>query len=265
MQEITIYDYYAFGHDYRMLTEDHSNVTNKVMEENINLYISFIDKLNLVVTKSAISHVGLDAEIEKLQKLSQNIKTKNLIIDAAFLKSIIEKIQKIDVVLDSELKIKTGYSLDEKRFSNEILINSITKLFGENVFPRLPHIAQFDFQEAGRCLAFDRFTAVAFHALRGTEDVLKYYYEILLNLKTKEADTWGTFEKKIIDSISKKTITPEPPEELIINLTSLRKYYRNKTQHPQLTFSGDECQDLLSLCIKTVNELIKDLERRKLI
>lgn len=214
------------------------------------------------MTISSINLVQLIPDIEKLGKAK---KTKDQIIDSELWNSIVEKLKKIDTTLDAELNTKIAYLLDEKRFSNEILLGKIHQVFSKNTFVRLPVIAQFDFEECGQCLAFDRYTACAFHALRGTEDVVKMYYEKLFSTSSKEKDTWGTYETAITAGIQGGTITPKPDEQLIINIGSLRKYYRNKTQHPQNTYSSDEAQDLLSLCVKTVNEIIQDLQKRHLV
>ena len=113
-------------------------------------------------------------------------------------------------------------------------------------------------------LAFDRYTASSFHALRGTESVLAYYHQCLLKNKKLKNVTWGTLAKEIDDGIKNKTIKPGPPEELLINLNNLRKFYRNKTQHPVLKYSSDSSQDLISLCTKTINEIVQDLVDRKM-
>lgn len=204
-------------------------------------------------------------EMVKLEKIAKAKKTKDEIINPDLWKSIVEKLNKVDSTLDAELNTKIAYLLDEKRFTNEILLGKIHQLFSKDTFALLPTIAQFDFEESGKCLAFDRYTACAFHSLRGTEDVIKMYYEKLFSITATNRDTWGTYETKITTAISNGTITPTPDEQLIINIGSLRKYYRNKTQHPQNTYSSDESQDLLSLCIKTVNEIILDLKKRSLI
>lgn len=54
-------------------------------------------------------------------------------------------------------------------------------------------------------------------------------------------------------------------EELLNNLNNLRKFYRNKAQHPQMIYNSDDVQDLLFNCIKSINEMIQDLIKRKLI
>lgn len=265
MEKSKIFDYYAFGHDYKMLLGNLLTDTNMELSERYSAYMNFINKLNLTITKSAIKLKGLDIDIKKLEKLGKASKTKNLKVDKALHDELQGKLKLIDMTLDAELHTKTGYILDEKRFSNEILIENISKLFNNGYFLLMPSIAQYDFKESGICLAFDRFTACAFHALRGTEDVLKWYYSLVLSATPTDSDTWGTFESAIKNAITNNTLIPHPSEQLIINLGSIRKYYRNKTQHPQLMYSLDDTQDLLALCTKTVSELISDLKSRHLI
>ncbi len=126
-------------------------------------------------------------------------------------------------------------------------------------------ITKFDFQEAGLCLAYDRFTASAFHLLRGTEDTLRLFYEFLLSKKSRTSDTWGTYTNGIEKAVKANKITPKPSKELLLNLESLRIFYRNKTQHPDKIYNNDEVQDLFGTSIKTINDIIIDLKSRKLI
>ncbi|MFN8259427.1 MAG: hypothetical protein U0X41_00675 [Chitinophagales bacterium] len=265
MKHVEIYEYYSFGYNYHLLLDGRSNSSNKLCYNDLKKYIDFIEELDLRVTLSSINLTNLDSDFEELSNLAKSEETSSLTVDSKFWAGIVEKLKKIDNTLDAELNIKIAYILDEKRYSNEILLEKIHKLFSSNTFLKLPPIAKFDFKESGKCLAFDRYTACAFHSLRGTEDVLKTYYELILGKTASEGATWGTFEKEIMAAVTTNTLTPSPKEELLINIGSLRKFYRNKTQHPQNTYSSDEAQDLFSLCIKTVNELIADLTLRNLI
>lgn len=265
MEQIKIYDYYSFGYNYNNLLSGHTDKTYSQCLEDLKTYTNFIKRLDLRVTISSIKLVQLIPEMEKLQNLANAKKTKNQKVDPVFWKSIVEKLNKVDSTLDAELNIKIAYILEEKRFTNEILLGKIQQLFSRDTFALLPTIAQFDFEESGQCLAFDRYTACAFHSLRGTEDVVKMYYEKLFSLNATDKDTWGSYENAITNGIGNGTLTPLPDEQLIINIGSLRKYYRNKTQHPQSTYTSDESQDILSLCIKTVNDIIFDLKKRNLI
>jgi hypothetical protein len=262
MEKISIYDYYAFGHDYRLLLDTTESVKAEKYFKDITSYMETIKRINLNVTLTGIQLKGLELDIEKLRKLAKSTKAKTEKIPKDIFDSINKKLNQVDNILDAELNTKTAYLLNEKRHSSDILLNKIQNLFADDVFFYLTDIAQFDFKEAGTCLAFDRFTATAFHCLRATEEVLKQYYSLLLACSPKDTDTWWDYTDLIDKGTKSGTISPEPPEELMQNLNNLRKYYRNKTQHPSKIYSKDEAQDLLGMCIKTVNEMILDLEKR---
>lgn len=264
MTKVSLYAYYSFGFNYYILRNNSSTKNVETFDKEVKNYLRFIKKLDLRVTLTLLEINGLDKELEKLEKLNKG-KKKNDKIDVVLHKKITDLISKADLTLDAELTIKTGYIVSEKRITTEKLTDNIASIFSQNTFEHLPDIARFDFSESGKCIAFDRNTASAFHSLRGTEDVLKYYYSLLTGKKSTETQTWYNFHNEIEAETKKGIITPPPPKELLQNLNSLRVFYRNKTQHPQLTYNSDEAQDLLFNCVKAVNEIVKDLKSRKLI
>lgn len=265
MTKVEIYKYYSFGYNYFILLNNSSNDTNKEFLERIDSYITFINELKLKVTASSLKLQNIENDFEKLNKLNRG-KKKDEKVPGELYDSIIEKIKNTDKTLDAELNIIKAYYINtNKRFSQEVLENKIYTLFASNVFTSLPDIASYDFTEAGKCLLFNLYTASAFHTLRGTEDTLKFYYQKLLDKVPEESQTWWNFTNDIEKAIEKGELNPKPNEELLLNLNSLRKYYRNKTQHPQKIYDEDNTQDLIFLCIKTVNEMILDLEKRDLI
>jgi hypothetical protein len=264
MIKVNLYKYYSFGYNYYILLSNSSGKSNKNFYDDLVRYLEFIGELDLKVTKSSVRMQGLEDEFEKLEKIARGKNKNNPISDELFTK-IIAILEKTDTTLDAELDIKNAFLTEDKRISTDFLFDKIHKLFAEKTFIELPEIAQFDFEEAGKCLMFDRYTACAFHSLRGTEAVLNFFYEKLLNKVAGEKLTWGNFHQEIEANIKNKKISPKPNDELMINLNNLRMYYRNKTQHPQLIYNSDGVQDLLFLCIKTVNEMIIDLIERKAI
>lgn len=264
MEKKRLYHYYQFGFNYYNLLRNSKGISNSILHKRLKEYFDFVNDLNLSVTRGGIELYDLDTIYETTKKLSEDIKTKGDSIDEKLLEKLTTALAKIDHILDAELWIKLGFILDEKRYSNEILTSKVDKLFAENVYGKLPEIAQEDFKEAGFCLAFDRYTAVAFHALRGTEEVLKFYYTKLLNKPPNKNATWGTYLVAINRKISSKSISPAPSPELMTNLDNLRQYHRNKTQHPVRTYTCDQSQDLIGSCTKAINEIFYDLEKRGL-
>lgn len=265
MKKTNLYKYYRFGFNYNILLRGSVTTSNKELLKKLDEYLEFIDELNLSVTRGGFEMNGLNEIYDKIKKASGDPKTADLTIDPKDFKGLVDKLNIVDHVLDAELWIKVGFVLDEKRYSNETLTSNTERLFADDVYVMLPVIAQDDFKESGMCLAFDRYTAVAFHALRGTEEVLKLYYSKLLGKEPGPNATWGRFLSAINKRIKSKSISPSPSPELMINLESLREYHRNKTQHPVRTYTRDEAQDLLGMCAKTINEIILDLLKRKLL
>lgn len=264
MKQTKIFDYYAFGFDFNLLTSKKENSTYGEYEDDIDVFETHMSRLDIPVTISGLEVHGINKDFGKIRKGVEDNK-KDDQIPKSLHKDIQTKLKKLDGILDAELSTKFGYILEEKRYSNEILTKKISKLFSSGVYIKLPSIAQFDFSESGMCLAFDRYTAASYHLLRGIEDVLKYYYTSLTGNNALESDTWFKFTEGITKKVTDGTITPAPSEELMTNLNNLRRYYRNKTQHPDKMYSVDETQDLFGIGIKTVNEIITDLEKRGII
>lgn len=196
MRTVKLYDYYSFGFNYELLLNSSSQKTIEEFCKDFTTYQDFITKHNLKVTVSSLRLQNINEDLEKLNKLNKGKKKKEQ-IPSNLHSAIIAKIRKADSTLDAELNTQRSFLLDQKRFSNEILTESIEKVFSDSIFSELPEIAKFDFKECGKCLAFDRFTAAAFHALRGTEDTLKFYYSKLLNKVTTDKQTWGNFYTEI--------------------------------------------------------------------
>jgi len=261
MQKVSLYEYYSFGFNYYLLLNHSEEKTNEVFYKDLHNYANFIHTLDLKVTKSLLKMNGWNDVMSSLEKQNKGAKKKQK-VEKELHEKIIELLRKADSTLDAELNIKNAYLLNQKRISTEKLIDNISSIFSIDTFIHLPDIARFDFIESGKCLAFERNTASAFHALRGTEDVLKFYYTNLTGKKPTDSQTWGNFHTEIENGITAGKITPHPPKELMQNLNSLRIFYRNKTQHPQLIYNSDEAQDLMFLCIKCVNEIVKDLKER---
>ena len=144
-----------------------------------------------------------------------------------------------------------AYIVTDKRLDIQKLLNNPIALFAPKVFESLPDIAKYDFKEAGRCIAFERPTAAAFHILRGTEDVLRSYYCKIVKRNRVDPLLWGP----MTDSLRKRRLPP--PTELLGNLDNIRLSFRNPTQHPDKIYDIQESQDLFSICIDVVNRMVR--------
>ncbi|MFD7129442.1 MULTISPECIES: hypothetical protein [Streptomyces] len=146
-----------------------------------------------------------------------------------------------------------SYVVTDKRYPVDTLLGKPERLMAPGVFQELPPIAQYDFKEAGRCIAFELPTAAAFHLMRGTEDVLKFFYCEMVKQK-RATLMWGPMVKSL--RLKKRNA---PPSVLLTNLDSLRIEFRNPTQHPEKVYDIHEVQDLLSLSVDVVNRMVKHM------
>jgi hypothetical protein len=113
----------------------------------------------------------------------------------------------------------------------------------------LPEIAQYDFTQAGKCIAFELLTSAAFHLLRATEATLRHLY--FAATQNSAPQNWGP----IVQFLRQ---LPKPlPAPLLDNLDNIRQSFRNPTQHPEKIYDIQEVQDLFSLCVDVVNRMVR--------
>lgn len=152
------------------------------------------------------------------------------------------------------MQLRYAYILSEKRLGLDRLQNKIGELFGDNVFEHLSELSKKDFTEAGKCLAFERYTASAFHILRATEEELRRYY--LHKVKRNRVQLlWNNI---INDLKNRKGV----PQGLLAVLDSIREDFRNPTAHPEKYYDSDEAQNLFTHCIDVVNRLYRELNKK---
>jgi hypothetical protein len=159
----------------------------------------------------------------------------------------------IQTTVVAEAAGQRAFITRDKRYSVENLLGSFGNLMGPGVFGRMPELAQFDFEQAGKCVAYEVPTAAAFHLMRGTEAVLRDFYHRIVKRERVKVETWGA----VTDHMRRRRDTP--PDVLMNNLDNLRRSFRNPTQHPEKIYDIDEVQDLMALSIDVVNRMQKHL------
>ena len=270
MKSEPISSYIYFGTCVRYLqdVEEGWNVEGHgFVLDNINAFFKCLDKFNLPVTKRASYKL-----LEFKKKLSQNDSSnenpeknvdedneenedteRGLTLDEA--RNLMQIMSDIRKTLDAETSGNVAYIVTDKRIDVNKLISNIPALMNEGVFDSLPIIAQYDFNDAGRCIAFEIPTAAAFYLLRGTEAVLREYYCHIIKRKRVKQLLWGPM---IIHLRARKS-PPLPSETLLNHLDNIRRSFRNPTQHPDKIYDIQEVQDLFSLCIDVVNRMMKKI------
>jgi hypothetical protein len=157
----------------------------------------------------------------------------------------------IRTTLMAEAAGQVAFFTTPKRYDTERLLGSVGSLMAPGTFAELPDIARFDFGQAGRCIAFELPTAAAFHLMRGTEDVLRWFYCSIVKRDRVDPLMWGSMTTHL------GRRRKPPPEVLLANLDNLRRSFRNPTQHPEKIYDVEEVQDLLALSMDVVSRMVK--------
>ncbi len=248
MKPLSIYGYIGLGYNLKILEQLALEKTPVHGADYVLNVIDFLiigfDEHNLKVTKSASQ--GLMILQERLRKSKVDYQ-----LSASDVVELSEAISQIDAVLRAESRISTAFILTDKRMDLNKLMYDVPALFSKDTFNKLPDIAQYDFKEAGRCIALERPTAAAFHILRGTESVLRHFYINYVKPNCTEDLMWGHMTK----TLSMQKNSPEV-DELIKHLDHIRESFRNPTQHPEKIYTLDDAQDLFSLCEDVVNRMM---------
>jgi len=207
-----------------------------------------LDELGLVVTQRAARDL---ADFRK--ELEQAPEGETLSREQT--KKLGDLMVALEQTLYAELLGYSAFVVTPKVLDVNKLMDDVPGLFGAGVFNDLPDIARHDFSEAGKCIAFERPTAAAFHLLRGTESVLRNYYDRMVSGHPIGIQNWAT----IVTNLRKQS--PVTKYAALYNeLDNIREHYRNPTQHPEKIYDISEAQDLWPLCVAAVNRMTRVLK-----
>jgi hypothetical protein len=251
MKAISLFTYYKFGNRFWFLLQirEESISELKRVTSQIKLFLDELKELDLRVTLQAST--ALNNLLVELMEASEEEFTS---LQALKLREIMTNIR---LTLESEIALIDLYKPTEKRYDVNRLLEDVTSLFAPEVFEKLPELTQYDLNEAGKCCAFERPTATAFHILRATEGVLRHFYMSLIKRDRlqQQKQNWGPIVEALrLKSKTKKYTT------LYNNLDNIRNSYRNPTQHPDIKYDIHEAQDLFGLCIEAINRMIQTIE-----
>lgn len=251
MEIRSLYKYFKLGwhfHQLNLGTTSNNKGAIRILDE----FQNFVKEYKLVVTEKAMGD-----KPEQIKKKLVVLNDPHGEITPEISVELKEFGEYIDTTLDSELRLRYAYILPNKRLGLDRLQQNIDQLFGSNVFENLSENAKKDFVEAGQSLAFERYTASAFHILRGTEaELRKYYFAKVKRGRIKPPFLWG----KIVKDFETKN---RAPKGLLAVLDSIREDFRNPTAHPEKFYGEDEVQNLFTHCIDVVNRIYKELKTTK--
>lgn len=252
MQSKPIFSYIVFGTELRYLQDVQEGWCvhrKRAVLDNIDRFFAHLQEFNLPITQRA--SCDLRELREELRKSESDHKLTET--EALTLREIMTDLRK---TLSAEARGKVAFIVTNKRIDVNKLLSDVPALMAPTIFYSLPDIAQYDFIEAGKCIAFERPTAVAFHLMRGTEAVLRHFYCSVIR-RNRVRLLWAPMVTHL------RSRRKPPPEPLLDNLDNIRRSFRNPTQHPDKVYDIEEVQDLFGLCIDVVNRMISLLKKAK--
>lgn len=168
-----------------------------------------------------------------------------------------EAAKEFETVLRNECQVMDTYFVTKKgTYSTVDLVLNAHFQVPEPSRSRLPQHTKDDFDQAGKCIAFDVPTAAAFHLLRGTEAVIRDYYDLVVpgNKKAKpHMRSWGVYIRLLSNHGAEKNIMD--------SLTIMKNVYRNPVVHPEETYTDERVQVLFGMCIMAVVLMTGEIHR----
>lgn len=216
---------------------------------NFDAFRESCDRLGLKVTALAAQQSLADV-IERLRATDEAYTLTDA--DAS---EIRVRMGEVRVTLQAEASASVIYRTSERRYDATKLMGEVDRLFAPGVFAGMSEIAKYDFGEAGRALAFGLPTAVAFHLLRGTEEVLRAYYRSWIRRGRMTTLVWGLMVSALRALPGRRT----PDMTCLNHLDNIRVAFRNPTDHPEKIYDIGEAEDLFGLCIEVTNRMVRTM------
>jgi len=163
--------------------------------------------------------------------------------------------QDFETVLRAELQSMDTYFVSQKgSHKTRDLIENARIALPETVRATMTEQGQLDFDQGGKCLAFDIPTAAGFHFLRSTESVLRQYYRVVTDKEPKaQLRNWGAYLKILNKCGAESRVTAI--------IEHIRVTYRNPVQHPEENLTEEQAQVLFGVCVSAITLMTSEIKR----
>jgi hypothetical protein len=194
MEKKSIDGYFYFGTCVRYLQDSKSGrklFGDGFVLANINECLNGLDELRLKITSIAAW------DLRQFKSKLEEITDKSSVLSESQANELKKICNTLRNTLKAELTTLEAFIVTPKRFDIDKLLDDVGSLMSPGIFLALPPITQYDLTEAGKCIAFERPTAAAFHLLRGTEAVLRHFYCTLIHTKRVSPLTVGRYSSRL--------------------------------------------------------------------
>jgi hypothetical protein len=166
-----------------------------------------------------------------------------------------EAAKEFETILAAECQVLDTYYISKKGvYSTADLVDHAHYHIPPTTRQEIPEQTKNDFDQAGKCIAFDLPTAGAFHLLRGTEAVLREYYDLGVPGPKKappKMRNWGVYIKLLSEHKAEPKVTSL--------LTHIKDAYRNPVLHPEENYTDERAQVLFGVCISAIVMMMEQI------
>lgn len=141
---------------------------------------------------------------------------------------------------------------NQRLLSAYSLVENIATCFSPDSWNTIVAEAKREFEEAGKCLAFEGYTGSGFHALRGVECVIRQYIIKLTGSLPKKRD-WGHYIQVLKDNGADPS--------LIAVLDNIRTLDRNPLMHPEIWLDIDEAIAVFTVSQTAIVRLVAGIKK----
>jgi hypothetical protein len=169
--------------------------------------------------------------------------------------SIREAAKNFETVLAAETKAMDTYLVSQKgSYKTSDLIARAHIALPATIIPEVPEQCIVDFNEAGKCIAFDVATGAAFHLMRATETVIRKYYKVVVGKEPKQKmRNWGAYIGNLKECNAEQKVTDL--------LEHIRVAYRNPILHPEENFTPEKSLVLFGISVSAISLMVEEIRR----
>lgn len=177
--------------------------------------------------------------------------------DVAHIKALVGKLK---VVLIAELRTSTSFSVTGSGiFDVGLLVNGAHRALDPEIIYIVGDAVRNELDDAGKCLAFNLYTAAGFHAMRAIERVIKLYLQNFIDEKAiARLKNWGQY-LDALEKVSEGAVL-RPSEEAIALIRQIKDIYRNPVIHPDRVLDSHEAKTIFHGTIAAITRIASEIK-----
>jgi len=204
--------------------------------------------------------------LKKLNKLEAALREEGIVEDHE-IHGLCEAVDDFGTALESERRgdLRVFAVMPKGLYDTAKLADHAEDIIEEKTLSALPEVIRNDVNLAGRCLAFELWTAMGFHAMRAVEAICREYYQVATGKPALDTVSLG----EIIAELEKRLRQEEganasdsPLGLIIYTLLRLNKVYGIPVMHPRMTLTPETAKQVFELATDVITMICDDLSSR---